>query len=99
MKELYSDNQHLKKTIFDLSCMGFQGDDRLETVQQTEIVEDSSKGGCKNGYLRHTDSSILDSDGAHKAGCPGDQNLEEGELLNLLTPFFNEKAMLLLESR
>uniref|UniRef100_A0A671FLW6 CDK5 regulatory subunit-associated protein 2 n=1 Tax=Rhinolophus ferrumequinum TaxID=59479 RepID=A0A671FLW6_RHIFE len=99
VKELYTDNQHLKKTIFDLSCMGFQGDDRLETVQQTEIVEDSSKGGCKNGYLRHTDSSILDSDGAHKAGCPGDQNLEEGELLNLLTPFFNEKAMLLLESR
>lgn len=131
VKELYTDNQHLKKTIFDLSCVSFQGDDRLETVQQTElpaskevedtikigeddennflsdqhleqsdkIVEDSSKGGCKNGYLRHTDSSILDSDGAHKAGCPGDQNLEEGELLNLLTSFFNEKAMLLLESR
>nr|XP_019586758.1 PREDICTED: CDK5 regulatory subunit-associated protein 2 isoform X2 [Rhinolophus sinicus] len=131
VKELYTDNQHLKKTIFDLSCVGFQGDDRLETVQQTElpaskevedtikigeddennflsdqhleqsdkIVEDSPKGGCKNGYLRQRDSSILDSDGAHKAGCPGDQNLEEGELLNLLTPFFNEKAVLLLESR
>ncbi|XP_016069206.1 PREDICTED: CDK5 regulatory subunit-associated protein 2 isoform X4 [Miniopterus natalensis] len=131
VKELYTDNQHLKKTIFDLSCMGFQGDDRLESTEQAElpvskedddtikigeddednilsdqhleqtskISEDYPKGGCKNGYLRHTDSSISDYDGAHKPGCPGDQSLEEGELMNLLSPFFNEKAMLLLESR
>lgn len=37
MKELYTDNQHLKKTIFDLSCLGFQGDGRLESTQQTEV--------------------------------------------------------------
>ncbi|XP_048079004.2 CDK5 regulatory subunit-associated protein 2 isoform X9 [Ursus arctos] len=131
VKELYTDNQHLKKTIFDLSCVGFQGGDRLESIEQSEllaskededttrteeedennflsdqhleqsdkIMEDYSKGGCKNGYLRHTDSSILDYDGTHKPGCPGDQSLEEGELLTLLAPFFNEKATLLLESR
>uniref|UniRef100_A0A452RNZ4 CDK5 regulatory subunit associated protein 2 n=1 Tax=Ursus americanus TaxID=9643 RepID=A0A452RNZ4_URSAM len=131
VKELYTDNQHLKKTIFDLSCVGFQGGDRLESIEQSEllaskededttrteeedennflsdqhleqsdkIMEDYSKGGCKNGYLRHTDSSILDYDGTHKPGCPGDQSPEEGELLTLLAPFFNEKATLLLESR
>ncbi|XP_045878582.1 CDK5 regulatory subunit-associated protein 2 isoform X4 [Meles meles] len=131
VKELYTDNQHLKKTIFDLSCMGFQGGDRLESVGQSELLaskededmtrtgeddennflsdqhleqsdkvtEDYPKGGCKNGYLRHTESSILDYDGTHKPGCPGDQSVEEGELLNLLAPFFNEKATLLLESR
>uniref|UniRef100_G3TY91 CDK5 regulatory subunit-associated protein 2/Myomegalin coiled coil domain-containing protein n=1 Tax=Loxodonta africana TaxID=9785 RepID=G3TY91_LOXAF len=131
VKELYTDNQHLKKTIFDFSCMGFQGSDRLESVEQMqllaskededvikigeddknnflsdqhleqsdEIVEDCSKGGCKNGYLWHTDSTILDYDGACKPGRPGDQSLEEGELMNLLAPFFNEKARLLLDSR
>ncbi|EPQ15783.1 CDK5 regulatory subunit-associated protein 2 [Myotis brandtii] len=131
VKELYTDNQHLKKTIFDLSCLGFQGDDRLESTEQVElpagkededtirigegdestslsdphleqtnkITEDYSKGGCKNGYLRHTDSNILDYDGAHIPGGPGDQSLEEGELMNLLAPFINEKATSLLESR
>ncbi|XP_053060682.1 CDK5 regulatory subunit-associated protein 2 isoform X1 [Acinonyx jubatus] len=131
VKELYTDNQHLKKTIFDLSCVGFQGGDGPEATEQTELLaskededttrlgeddennflsdqlleqsnkvaEDYSKGGCKNGYLRHTDSNILDSDGAHKPGCPRDRSLEEGELMNLLAPFFSEKATLLLESR
>ncbi|XP_054582977.1 CDK5 regulatory subunit-associated protein 2 isoform X2 [Eptesicus fuscus] len=131
VKELYTDNQHLKKTIFDLSCLGFPGDDRLESTEQMElpagkededtirigegdestslsdphleqtkkITEDYSKGGCKNGYLRHTDSNILDYDGAHIPGGPGDQSLEEDELMNLLAPFFNEKATSLLESR
>ncbi|XP_042636312.1 CDK5 regulatory subunit-associated protein 2 [Orycteropus afer afer] len=131
MKELYTDNQHLKKTIFDLSCMGLQGSDRLETVEQMELlaskedediirigeddknnfprdrrleqsnerVEDCSKGGCKNGYFWHTDPDVLDCDEVCKPGCPGDQSLEEGELMNLLAPFFNEKAALLLESR
>ncbi|XP_015426111.1 PREDICTED: CDK5 regulatory subunit-associated protein 2 isoform X3 [Myotis davidii] len=131
VKELYTDNQHLKKTIFDLSCLGFRGDDRLESTEQVElpagkededtirigegdestslsdlhleqtnkITEDYSKGGCKNGYLRHTDSNILDYDGAHIPGGPGDQSLEEGELMNLLAPFINEKATSLLESR
>ncbi|XP_073662587.1 CDK5 regulatory subunit-associated protein 2 isoform X4 [Tursiops truncatus] len=131
VKELYADNRHLKKTIFDLSCMGFPGEDRPESADQMELLaskedEDSSrigeddrnnllsgerleqrnkimevhsKGGCKNGYLRHTDSNILDSDGAHKSGCPGDQSLEEGELLSLLAPLFSEKAIRLLESR
>ncbi|XP_032490671.1 CDK5 regulatory subunit-associated protein 2 isoform X5 [Phocoena sinus] len=131
VKELYADNQHLKKTIFDLSCMGFPGEDRPESVDQMEllaskededssrigeddesnllsgecleqrnkIMEVNSKGGCKNGYLRHTDSNILDSDGAHKSGCPGDQSLEEGELLSLVAPLFSEKAIRLLESR
>ncbi|XP_066112474.1 CDK5 regulatory subunit-associated protein 2 isoform X2 [Saccopteryx bilineata] len=131
VKDLYTDNQHLKKTIFDLSCLGLQQDDRLESTQPMEllaskedentvrageddgsnflsdqrleqsnkIIEDYSKGGCKNGYLRHTDSSILDSDGTHKPACPRDQSLEEGELLSLLAPFFTEKAMLSLEAR
>uniref|UniRef100_A0A2K6GSM7 CDK5 regulatory subunit-associated protein 2 n=1 Tax=Propithecus coquereli TaxID=379532 RepID=A0A2K6GSM7_PROCO len=131
VKELYTDNQHLKKTIFDFSCVGFQGNGRLESAGQTkllaskedkdtikigkddennflsdqrleqgnEIMEDRFKGGCKNGFLKHTDSSISDYDGDHKSGCPGDQNLEEGELMNLHAPFVNEKATLLLESR
>ncbi|XP_077824315.1 CDK5 regulatory subunit-associated protein 2 isoform X11 [Macaca mulatta] len=97
VKELYTDNQHLKKTIFDLSCMGFQGNgfpDRLVSTEQTEITKDLSKGGCKNGYLRHTEPKILESDGAHTPGC-----LEEGVFINLLAPLFNEKATLLLESR
>uniref|UniRef100_A0A2K5U2C2 CDK5 regulatory subunit-associated protein 2 n=1 Tax=Macaca fascicularis TaxID=9541 RepID=A0A2K5U2C2_MACFA len=97
VKELYTDNQHLKKTIFDLSCMGFQGNgfpDRLVSTEQTEIMKDLSKGGCKNGYLRHTEPKILESDGAHTPGC-----LEEGVFINLLAPLFNEKATLLLESR
>ncbi|XP_012657916.1 CDK5 regulatory subunit-associated protein 2 isoform X1 [Otolemur garnettii] len=132
VKELYADNQHLKKTICDRSCVSFQGNSGLEAAGQTkllaskedenttkigkdderdflsdqhleqsnEILEDRFKGCCKNGYLECTDSSILDYDGAHKPGCPGDQNLEEGAVLvNLLAPFFNEKATLLLESR
>ncbi|XP_030673572.1 CDK5 regulatory subunit-associated protein 2 isoform X4 [Nomascus leucogenys] len=129
VKELYTDNQHLKKTIFDLSCISFQGNafpDRLASTEQTEllaskededtikigeddennflsdqhlqqsneIMKDLSKGGCKNGYLRHTESKISDCDGAHAPGC-----LEEGAFINLLAPFFNEKAILLLESR
>ncbi|XP_032020879.1 CDK5 regulatory subunit-associated protein 2 isoform X3 [Hylobates moloch] len=129
VKELYTDNQHLKKTIFDLSCMSFQGNafpDRLASTEQTEllaskededtikigeddennflsdqhlqqsneIMKDLSKGGCKNGYLRHTESKISDCDGAHAPGC-----LEEGAFINLLAPLFNEKAILLLESR
>lgn len=64
-----------------------------------QIIEDSSKEGCKNGYLRHTDSSILDHGGAHRPGRPGDPSPEEGELVNLLAPFFNEKAALLLGAR
>uniref|UniRef100_A0A8C5UP83 CDK5 regulatory subunit-associated protein 2 n=1 Tax=Microcebus murinus TaxID=30608 RepID=A0A8C5UP83_MICMU len=131
VKELYTDNQHLKKTIFDFSCGGFQGNGRLESAGRTEllaskededmikigkddennflsdqhleqgneIMEDRFRGGCKNGFLKHTDSSISDYDGDHKSGCPGDQNLEEGELMNLHAPFINEKATLLLESR
>ncbi|XP_054440445.1 CDK5 regulatory subunit-associated protein 2 [Pteronotus mesoamericanus] len=131
VKDLYTDNQHLKKAIFDLSCLSFQGGGRLESTEQmelpaskeyedkirigkddennslsdkhseqsTKIIEDYSKGGCKNGYLRLTDSNILDHDGARTPGCPGDQSLEEGELMNLLAPFFNEKAALLLDSR
>ena len=64
-----------------------------------QTVEDSSKGGCRNGYFRHADSSILDYNGAHTSGSPGDQGLEEGELVSLLTPLFGEKAVWFLESR
>lgn len=64
-----------------------------------QTVADSSKGGCKNGYLRHADSSILDYGGAHTSGGPGDQGLEEGELVSLLAPLFGEKAVRFLESR
>ncbi|KAL4825459.1 hypothetical protein H8958_001529 [Nasalis larvatus] len=97
VKELHTDNQHLKKTIFDLSCMGFQGNgfpDRLVSTEQTEIMKDLSKGGCKNGYLRRTEPKIVESDGAQAPGC-----LEEGVFINLLAPLFNEKATSLLESR
>uniref|UniRef100_A0A8C0P4J0 CDK5 regulatory subunit-associated protein 2 n=1 Tax=Canis lupus familiaris TaxID=9615 RepID=A0A8C0P4J0_CANLF len=118
VRELHADNQHLKKTMLDLSCMGAQGGDRLGSAAQSQLLaskededttrigaddennfpsdqhleqsdKDFSKGGCKNGYSRHTDSSILDYDGTHTPG----------ELLNLLAPFFNEKATLFLESR
>uniref|UniRef100_A0A8C3YJ53 CDK5 regulatory subunit-associated protein 2 n=1 Tax=Catagonus wagneri TaxID=51154 RepID=A0A8C3YJ53_9CETA len=41
VKELYTDNQHLKKTIFDLSCLGFPGDDRPESGNQTEDAKKS----------------------------------------------------------
>uniref|UniRef100_A0A8C6FA46 CDK5 regulatory subunit-associated protein 2 n=1 Tax=Monodon monoceros TaxID=40151 RepID=A0A8C6FA46_MONMO len=41
VKELYADNQHLKKTIFDLSCMGFPGEDRPESVDQMADVKKS----------------------------------------------------------
>ncbi|KAM5184901.1 CDK5 regulatory subunit-associated protein 2 isoform 3-T3 [Callospermophilus lateralis] len=99
VKELYTDNQRLKKTIFDLSCEGFQGNGRPESTEQREITEDYAKLGNKNGYLRHTDSNILDYEGAHKPGCPGDQSQEAGELLGLLAPFLHEKAALSLESR
>ncbi|KAM5331235.1 CDK5 regulatory subunit-associated protein 2 isoform 2-T2 [Glossophaga mutica] len=99
VKELHTDNQHLKKAIFDLSCLDFWGDGRLESTEQMEIIEDGSKEGCKNGYLRHTDSRILDHGGAHRPGRPGDQRLEEGERVNLLAPFFSEKAAALLEAR
>lgn len=37
VKELYADNRHLKKTIFDLSCMGFPGEDRPESADQMEV--------------------------------------------------------------
>uniref|UniRef100_A0A8C4MXB1 CDK5 regulatory subunit-associated protein 2 n=1 Tax=Equus asinus TaxID=9793 RepID=A0A8C4MXB1_EQUAS len=41
VKELYADNQHLKKTIVDLSSMGLQGGDRLESREQTEDAQKS----------------------------------------------------------
>uniref|UniRef100_A0A8C0PBV9 CDK5 regulatory subunit-associated protein 2 n=1 Tax=Canis lupus familiaris TaxID=9615 RepID=A0A8C0PBV9_CANLF len=99
VRELHADNQHLKKTMLDLSCMGAQGGDRLGSAAQSQLLaskededttrigaddennfpsdqhleqsdKDFSKGGCKNGYSRHTDSSILDYDGTHTPGCP-----------------------------
>uniref|UniRef100_A0A2K6GSM6 CDK5 regulatory subunit-associated protein 2 n=1 Tax=Propithecus coquereli TaxID=379532 RepID=A0A2K6GSM6_PROCO len=41
VKELYTDNQHLKKTIFDFSCVGFQGNGRLESAGQTKDAKKS----------------------------------------------------------
>ncbi|XP_028610463.1 CDK5 regulatory subunit-associated protein 2 isoform X2 [Grammomys surdaster] len=98
VRDLHTDNQHLKKTIFDLSSMGFQGNDRLESTKQAEIMEDYAEGGCKNGYLRHIDSNILDHSGDQTPGTSEDHSLED-ELLGLLATFFNEKATPLLESR
>ncbi|XP_057640795.1 CDK5 regulatory subunit-associated protein 2 isoform X2 [Chionomys nivalis] len=98
VKDLHTDNQHLKKTIFDLSSMGFQGNDRLESTKQTEIMEDYAKSDCKNEYLRHMDFNILDHDGANTCGIPGDQILED-KLLGLLATLFQKKATLLLEAR
>ncbi|XP_028610465.1 CDK5 regulatory subunit-associated protein 2 isoform X4 [Grammomys surdaster] len=121
VRDLHTDNQHLKKTIFDLSSMGFQGNDRLESTKQAELVatkedednhfqsdqhleqsskimEDYAEGGCKNGYLRHIDSNILDHSGDQTPGTSEDHSLED-ELLGLLATFFNEKATPLLESR
>lgn len=48
VKELYADNQHLKKTIFDLSCLGFQGDGRLESTEQTEVSKTLLLSSCAN---------------------------------------------------
>ncbi|XP_075801916.1 CDK5 regulatory subunit-associated protein 2 isoform X4 [Microtus pennsylvanicus] len=98
VKDLHTDNRQLKKTIFDLSSMGFQGNDRLESTKQTEIMEDYAKSDCKNEYLRHMDSNILDHDGANTPGIPGDQILED-KLLGLLATLFQKKATLLLEAR
>ncbi|XP_040613261.1 CDK5 regulatory subunit-associated protein 2 isoform X6 [Mesocricetus auratus] len=130
VKDLYTDNQHLKKTIFDLSSMGFQGNSRLESTKQTELLaskededtikieaddenhfqsdhhlkqsnemmEDYAKGVCKNGYLKHMDSNILDHDGTHTPGIHGDQSLED-ELQGLLATVLQKKATLSLESR
>ncbi|XP_054999625.1 CDK5 regulatory subunit-associated protein 2 isoform X2 [Sorex araneus] len=130
VKELYTDNQHLKKTILDFSCLAVPGDEESasqaelpaskedeDTIGSEEDVEtnfpseqnlepnseqsnestaDHSEGGCKNGYFRHTDPMVSDSRGARK---PRDQSLEEGQLLTLVAPFFNEKAVAFLESR
>ncbi|KAM6170018.1 LOW QUALITY PROTEIN: CDK5 regulatory subunit-associated protein 2 [Rhynchocyon petersi] len=41
VKELYTDNQHLKKTIFDLSCVSVHGNDRLESVEHMEDAKKS----------------------------------------------------------
>ncbi|KAL1776266.1 CDK5 regulatory subunit-associated protein 2 [Sigmodon hispidus] len=98
VKDLHTDNQRLKKTIFDLSSMGYQGNDRLESTKQTEVMEDDAKGNNKNGYLRHMNSSILNHDGTHMPGMPRDQRLEE-ELLGMLATFFEKKTTLSLESR
>ncbi|XP_063115998.1 CDK5 regulatory subunit-associated protein 2 isoform X3 [Cavia porcellus] len=38
VKELYTDNQHLKKTIFDLSCMSFQENEGAESTEQRELL-------------------------------------------------------------
>ncbi|XP_049629750.1 CDK5 regulatory subunit-associated protein 2 [Suncus etruscus] len=124
VKELYADNQHLKKTILDFSCLGFPGGE--ESTGRTELlasqededtlrsgeddedhlpsdqnVEESSKGPqdhsgehCQNGSFQLADSTIVDHEGG-----PGEQSLEERELLNLLGPFFSEKAAMFLESR
>ena len=80
--------------VFLLLCVHY-----LTRYFDLQTVADSSKGGCKNGYLRHADSSILDYGGAHTSGGPGDQGLEEGELVSLLAPLFGEKAVRFLESR
>lgn len=37
MRELHADNQHLKKTMLDLSCMGAQGGDRLGSAAQSQV--------------------------------------------------------------
>uniref|UniRef100_A0ABK0LM70 CDK5 regulatory subunit-associated protein 2 n=1 Tax=Rattus norvegicus TaxID=10116 RepID=A0ABK0LM70_RAT len=98
VKDLHADNQHLKKTIFDISCMGVQGNDRLESTKQAEIMEDYAEGGGKDGYVRHMDSNILDHDGAHTPDTSEDHSLED-ELLSLLATFFSKKATPSLESR
>ncbi|XP_064346532.1 CDK5 regulatory subunit-associated protein 2 isoform X6 [Camelus dromedarius] len=100
--------EELKKKLLaskedeDSSRLGEDVEDHFLSDQHPEqsnkITEDYSRGGCKNGYLRHPDSNILDYDGAPKSGCPRDQSLE-GELVSLLGPLFSEKATWLLESR
>ncbi|XP_055463511.1 CDK5 regulatory subunit-associated protein 2 isoform X6 [Psammomys obesus] len=97
VKDLHTDNQHLKKTIFDLSSMCFQGNDRLESTKQAEIMEDYAEDGCKDGYLRHMESHLLDH-GAHTPGIPGGQSLQD-ELQGLLATFSCKRPTPLLESR
>ncbi|XP_033093530.1 CDK5 regulatory subunit-associated protein 2 isoform X2 [Trachypithecus francoisi] len=81
VKELYTDNQHLKKTIFDLSCMGFQGNgfpDRLVSTEQTELMaskedEDTIKIGedDENNFLsdQHLQQSNEIMKDLSKGGC------------------------------
>ena len=61
-------------------------------------MEDCVKSDCKNEYLRHMDSNILDHDGANTPGISGDQSLED-KLVGLLGTLFQKKAALLLEAR
>lgn len=63
-----------------------------------QIMEDYADGGCKNGYVRHVDSNILDHDGAQTPGTSQNHSLED-ELLGLLGTSFSKKATPLLESR
>uniref|UniRef100_A0A2K6LKS2 CDK5 regulatory subunit-associated protein 2 n=1 Tax=Rhinopithecus bieti TaxID=61621 RepID=A0A2K6LKS2_RHIBE len=81
VKELHTDNQHLKKTIFDLSCMGFQGNgipDRLVSTEQTELMaskedEDTIKIGedDENNFLsdQHLQQSNEIMKDLSKGGC------------------------------
>uniref|UniRef100_A0A8C0QY05 CDK5 regulatory subunit-associated protein 2 n=1 Tax=Canis lupus dingo TaxID=286419 RepID=A0A8C0QY05_CANLU len=41
VRELHADNQHLKKTMLDLSCMGAQGGDRLGSAAQSQDAKKS----------------------------------------------------------
>ncbi|KAH0511100.1 CDK5 regulatory subunit-associated protein 2 [Microtus ochrogaster] len=59
---------------------------------------DSGKSDCKNEYLRHMDSNILDHEGANTPGILGDQSLED-KLLVLFATLFQKKATLLLGAR
>ncbi|XP_060056048.1 CDK5 regulatory subunit-associated protein 2 isoform X2 [Erinaceus europaeus] len=65
VKDLYTDNQHLKKTIFDVSTIGFWGDNRLASIQQKELL--TSKEDEDTTGSREDDSSFQ-----------SDQRLEQG---------------------
>ncbi|XP_029419571.1 CDK5 regulatory subunit-associated protein 2 isoform X3 [Nannospalax galili] len=60
VKELYTDNQHLKKSIFDLSCMSFQGNGRLESTKQTELL--ASKEDEDTIKIEENDENYFQSD-------------------------------------
>uniref|UniRef100_A0A4X2KBV3 CDK5 regulatory subunit-associated protein 2 n=2 Tax=Vombatus ursinus TaxID=29139 RepID=A0A4X2KBV3_VOMUR len=96
VKALHSDNQDLRKTLFERSCLGAQ---ESGTLAQSEVTLDYSKPFCKNGYLRNQDASQLDFDVVGDSYSPRDKCQHGGEEMKLFPSPLNENRTLLLEPR
>uniref|UniRef100_A0A5F8GYJ7 CDK5 regulatory subunit-associated protein 2 n=1 Tax=Monodelphis domestica TaxID=13616 RepID=A0A5F8GYJ7_MONDO len=111
IKELHSDNQDLKKTLFELSCLGTQDSGTLDQSEvrsnvfaclnslSLKVTLDYSKPPCKKGYLRNQDDSQLDFDVVGESYSHKDKCQRGGEEMNLFPSPLNENRTLLLEPR